>query len=61
MEVKFNFYVSTNFIGSEHEEEVTLTLPDDYDCELDTKEYIEDEYKQWMYEHLDACWTIVKE
>jgi len=59
---KFKFYVSANYVGSAHKAEVEITDEELEGIEGEAREeYIEDYFKEWMWNRLDTCWAEIKE
>jgi hypothetical protein len=56
--IKLNFYVSTNIVGSQKEEIIEIEVDENL-TKQEVNDIIEEEYKEWMYNNLDTCWTIL--
>jgi len=56
--IKIKVFVSTNRLGSEIEDEIQLSVPDNF-----TEKQIEDAKdkvtKDWMFEQIEFCWSDV--
>ncbi len=52
MEVTFNVYVSTKFVGCERTATLTINLPDDA-TEEQIAEAKKEEAEAWMWEHIE--------
>jgi len=55
--VKVRFYVGTCYVGSEDSEIVEFDATDKTEEELKCE--IEDYFRSWVWENIDAGWSIV--
>lgn len=55
---KFKFYLGTGYVGATHEEIVEVDV-EGLNEEEKEKE-VEEEFQQWMWEHLDTYWEEIK-
>lgn len=59
-DIKVNFFVLTGYVGAEKEQERIISVPDDYNCEDDEDNLIQDEFEDWFWENIDSGWRIIK-
>ena len=58
--VKYNFHVSTKYVGSEVSEDIKFEVEDDATTE-EIEEIADDLFKDWLWENIDGGFTLSSE
>lgn len=56
-QIEVEFYVSTEYVGSEVSETVFLQVPEDI-SESDLDKLLSEEFEIWMHENVSSGWSI---
>lgn len=56
---KFEFSVSTRYVGSEVEETIEIEIPDDA-TENEIEEIVQQRYDDWLWNNIDTNWEETK-
>jgi hypothetical protein len=53
---KYEFYVSTGFVGSHRQETVEIEFKGD-ETDEEIEEIVQEEFNEWVWNEIDASWT----